>query len=174
MKPNKTSIYKHILIYGLIYGFLWGLKSTVAYLIFNHPGSRNKLNITLELFLIIGFMPYAIYIFKKNNNGYLKFKEAVTIGFCFSIFAFLTTTIWYLFYKNIITPEYLNNTLERSRESNMLNNPELLPKEINQITSTTTSNLLNIKNLYELLLYIAIGFCVSSIAGAFMYKKKKM
>ncbi|MCK8523043.1 hypothetical protein M0D21_15805, partial [Aquimarina sp. D1M17] len=94
--------------------------------------------------------------------------------FFLGIFSFIYNEIWYLFYTNIINPEYLSNILERNRETKMFNNPELSAKEIDKITSTARSKFdLKIK-LYTLLFHITTSSFIASIAGAIMNKKEKL
>ncbi|MCK8523041.1 DUF4199 domain-containing protein [Aquimarina sp. D1M17] len=177
MKTNKTSIYKHILKYGVIYGFLWAIKYLTTYLIFNSlsaPKQWNTESIIIELFLNIGWITYTIYQFKKNNDGYLKFLDAFKIGFFLGIFSFIYNEIWYLFYANIINPEYLNSILEKRKENIMLKNPELSAKEIDQITSAAYTKLKFKTNVLSVLFLIIYNSIIASIAGAIMHKKKKM
>ncbi|MCK8524443.1 DUF4199 domain-containing protein, partial [Aquimarina sp. D1M17] len=112
--------------------------------------------------------------FKKNNNGYLKFLDALKIGIFMGIFQLIFSQIWYLFYTNIIHPDYLSNILERNKETKMFNNLELSAKEVDQITSTARSKFDFKMKLSHLVINIVISSLIASIAGAFMYKKKKM
>ncbi|MCK8523040.1 DUF4199 domain-containing protein [Aquimarina sp. D1M17] len=178
MRPNnKTSINKHILKYGLIYGCIWLSYRAIIYLFFDSLTTPKKWIIEgsiIDLFLYIGGVTYAIYLFKKKNNSYLKFLDALKIGIVMGIFTFIFNKIWELLYINIINPEYLNNILERSKETKMLKNPELPAKEIDQITSRTRDKFDFYMDLFGLLFYVTLCSFIASLAGAIMHKKKKL
>ncbi|MCK8524444.1 DUF4199 domain-containing protein, partial [Aquimarina sp. D1M17] len=175
--PNKTSIYKHILKYGLIYGCICFLHRVMTYLIFNSVTTPKKWiieGIIIDLFLYIGGVTYTIYLFKKNNNRYLKFLDAVKIGFSMGVFMFIFNEIWYSFYTSIINPDYLGNILERNREAKMFNNLELSSKELDQITLSARSKFDFKMKLSHLVINIIINSLIASIVGAIMHKKKKL
>ncbi|MCK8523042.1 DUF4199 domain-containing protein, partial [Aquimarina sp. D1M17] len=171
METKKTSINKHIIKYGVIYGCIWLLYRVLIYLIFNSLSAPKKWNteaIIIELFFYIGGIPYCIYKFKKNNNGFLQFSEAIKIGIGMSVYIFIFSVIWLLFYKNVIDTDFATNILERNRKQSILNNPELSPKEIDDMKSKTENNFLSIMHLYKLLFYIAFSSSISCVAGAIM------
>ncbi|MCK8520819.1 DUF4199 domain-containing protein [Aquimarina sp. D1M17] len=177
MTNQIASIYKHILIYGLIYGCIWFSYRAIIYLIFNSlsaPKQWNTEAIIIELFIYISGITYTMYAYKENNSGYLKLLDALKIGIFMGIFQFIFSQIWYLLYTDIIHPDYLSTVLERNRETKMLKNPELSAKEIDQITSAARSKFDFKIKLYTLIINISFSSFIASIAGAIMHEKKKL
>jgi hypothetical protein len=121
--------------------------------------------ITLGL-LITGII-ISIYMAKKNNNGFLEFKDALKTGMIYSlIIAFILSIFNYLYYT-FITPDTIEYFLSEAKNAAIAHH--LKETEIQKFLTEERSNFSSYKLMPPILFF---GLIISLLAGAFFQKKE--
>jgi predicted DNA-binding transcriptional regulator AlpA len=171
MKQNNNSV---ILVYGLI-----GAVASIAYLIILYVGG-------LELFTsALSFLAYVIPIVvavlaalkvKKNQGGYIAFKEALKVTFgVFLIISFISTIFNYLLLYVIDVPfgeafmQYTEVKMEKML-AKFGSTQEQIDKALEKMRDPSSRS---IGNMFLGFLTYAIGWFIVSLIISAIVKKKR-
>ena len=161
---------KTILTHGLLAGITAISVALIAY-------AMDKVLNPGTLLSIISFLvPLALIVsgiqrFKKVNDGFLGWEQAIKVGIGIALIWGLLTLSFQYILENIISPELLTEKIENFREElTELGNSEEVIKE--QVEKKRNLNPF-LGNAMGLLFFIFIGFVVSAISGAIMKKTKE-
>lgn len=173
MGTDKISISKFIIKFGIIHGVLWILYGILRYV--NHIVPNGPWYYSALEHLIFSCLILYIYKYKRKNGGNLKLLEALKVGTGVAFIGSIFAIIWAIILWEILDPEYLYEYKDSIRKSIIFKNPDMTPEEV----STKMTKLFRFDNTYfkisALLIYnTLVGFIISLITGAIMYKRKKM
>ncbi len=173
MTSINISIKKHIVKYGVIYGFFWIIYGIIRYST-GYGRASNWWLSTVELFIHISVIIYGLDKYKSLNNGFLKLSEALKIGIGITFMGHIIGMIWHVLLKTVIDPEILNQILEAKRDQIIQNNPNISSELLSQKIKQTKYYSIFWLEITLLGIYSLIGILVSLIAGAIMHKKRKL
>ena len=136
MENQKSSIKQIALNYGVIWGLLSIVLSVVAYVTNNYIDRPMWLTIA-GLAIMIGIIVYGLKAFKSDNEGFLSVSEALKVGLAISVIAGIIGTIYNLLFVTVIEPEFINQTLEFTRETLITDNPEMTQEQMDMTMGIT-------------------------------------
>ncbi|TDQ25510.1 DUF4199 domain-containing protein [Tenacibaculum caenipelagi] len=170
---NQVNSKNIILNYGLIYGGAIVLTNLIIYALgmtFDTVGGI--INMVVLAVCIIAFPILAIKKFKKNNNSFLTWGEALKIGIGVITVGALISIVYSHIFTGLIEPDFYN-------QLNELQTQKLLDAGL---TDEQTDNQLAMQSKFQgtligdalgFLFYIFLGFVVSAITGAIMKKTEE-
>lgn len=165
-KPISTM--KFILKYGLIWGALWSIYFYFRF-IEDNIYTINWFFSSFEIILYISII-YPIFRYRNLNNNTLNLQKALIIGTSISIISHLILIICNIVLVEIIQSEHIIQTLGNIKEEMLINNPKMSPIDIQE-----TMRFNKISNLFGgFILSTTFSFAISLVAGAILYKKKKL
>ena len=123
MEPNKLTLGKFAMNYGIILGLIMILISVITYVTgMALEGVQWPNWIYYVVFPII--ILYAISQFKKQNLNILSLSQALKIGVLIGIFSAIVIMIYSMIFNYLIDPEFMGQMMEVARDK-MLENPKM-------------------------------------------------
>ena len=168
MENQKSSIKQIALNYGVIWGLLSIVLSVVAYVTNNYIDRPMWLTIA-GLAIMIGIIVYGLKAFKSANEGFLSVSEALKVGLAISVIAGIIGTIYNLLFVTVIEPEFINQTLEFTRETLITDNPEMTQEQMDMTMGITEKMMTPlVMSAMGIIFTLFLGFITSLIAGLVM------
>ncbi|AXT60185.1 DUF4199 domain-containing protein [Aquimarina sp. AD10] len=174
MANNNPSIVKQSIKFGVIQACLSILHSITLNI--TDINLSKKTNTLVNLLILIIPIFYGIYKYKNTNNGFLKLKEAIKVGFIISLIGIMITMIWIIFEYNVLEPGKLDQLMDKEKDEILLNNMDKSFEEINRsiefakkfsVPGYLGSSILVIAHIFS-------GLIISLIVGAVIHKKKEL
>lgn len=170
---NKTQNKNIILNYGLIYGAIIIFTNLIIFVLgmtFDKTGGI--INTIILALCLIGLPIFAIKKFKKENNGFLTWEEALKIGIGIVALGTLISIIYTHIFTGFINPTFYEQLAEFQTQKFL--DVGLTEEQIeSQLAMQSKFQGTIIGDALGLLFYVFIGFIVSAIAGAVMKHTKE-
>lgn len=168
MKNQKSSIKQIALNYGVIWGLLSIVLSVIAYVTNNYIDRPMWLTIA-GLAIMIGIIVYGLKAFKFDNEGFLSVSEALKAGLAISVIAGIIGTLYNLLFVTVIEPEFINQTLEFTRETIITDNPDMNQEQLDMTMGITEKMMTPlVMSAMGIIFTLFLGFITSLIAGLIM------
>ena len=168
MENQKASIKKIALYYGVIWGLLSVALSVIAYVTNNHIDRPMWLTI-IGLAIMVVIIVYGLKAYKHENQGFLSISEALKVGLAVSLIAAIIGTLYNLLFVSVIEPEFVNQTLEYTRETMITENPDMTEEQL-EMTMGITEKMMTplVMSAMGLIFTLFLGFFTSLFAGLIM------
>ncbi|MDY8137238.1 DUF4199 domain-containing protein [Aquimarina sp. 2201CG5-10] len=171
MPETNISIKKYILRYGVILGILYVISRVVIDL--NHDAS--SIHPVLDLSVRIIVILSGIYAYKSANGGFLKLSKAIKIGIGIAVLAAVMLSVWSILFHTIIEPDHLAKKYEVLEEQMIEDNLTMSRKDVNQgLEVSKKIGSPYIMSIITITWNALLGFFISLLGGAIMYKKKSL
>ncbi|MFT5250521.1 MAG: hypothetical protein ACI93P_002263 [bacterium] len=168
MENQKSSIKQIALNYGVIWGLLSVALSVVAYVTNNYIDRPMWLTIA-GLAIMIGIIVYGLKAFKSDNEGFLSVSEALKAGLAISVIAGIIGTLYNLLFVTVIEPEFINQTLEFTRETIITDNPDMTQEQLDMTMGITEKMMTPlVMSAMGIIFTLFLGFITSLFAGLIM------
>jgi hypothetical protein len=168
MENQKSSIKQIALNYGVIWGLLSVALSVVAYVTNNYIDRPMWLTIA-GLAIMIGIIVYGLKAFKSDNEGFLSVSEALKAGLAISVIAGIIGTLYNLLFVTVIEPEFINQTLEFTRETIITDNPDMTQEQLDMTMGITEKMMTPlVMSAMGIIFTLFLGFITSLVAGLIM------
>jgi len=169
---NKTTTSKTIIInYGLILGGISIFISLIQYAVGDHLEQKKIYGIISFLLIIVAII-LAVKNFKKNNEGYLSFGEAVKIGVGLCVVSSIIIITYNLIFMNFIEPDFMNQLLAKQEEM-MFNNG--MNEEQIKAAMAMAQKFKGpfISSAFGIIMSAFVGFVISAITGAILKNSRE-
>ena len=85
----------------------------------------------LNNLLIIGFLVYAISIYRDNiNNGFISYSESLKLGTSVAFFSSVIMAFYSFIYITYLSPDMLADILKMTEQTLLQSNPEIPEEEL--------------------------------------------
>lgn len=118
MEQNQPKTGKYALNFGLILGVISIVFSLMLYSLDMHYQGGFAV-IAVSLIITIAFIIIGMVQFKKANNGYLSFGQALKIGIGISLIGGIIVALFNQVLMNFIDPDTMTKAFEYQREQLM-------------------------------------------------------
>jgi hypothetical protein len=118
----------------------------------------------MYIFILIA-IPLTIFLNKKDNNGFIEFKEALKMGMLFSVIFVIVMAVFNYIYHTIITPDTVSFFCSDARKYAIANHKT--PNEIIQAVEGQKNSLSSFRLVPPALF---CGLIASLLAGAILQK----
>jgi len=173
MENQTTSTKQVALTYGLILGFVSVIIQVIIYAMGKQYEKHTYVGIGSFLIMVV-FISYGIFQFKKQNGGYLSFGEGLKTGIAIALIAGLISIIYSYVFMNFIEPDFMSNMMQIQQDKMMQMNPNMTDEQMN--TAMTMAKKFStpwVMMAFGLLYSAFIGFIISLVATLVMKKNKE-
>ena len=170
MENQTTSLKKIALNFGVLLALLSIALQVISFVLDAHIDRPLWLTV-LQLAISIGVLVYGIKAYKTENAGFLTIGQALKTGVAISLVAGIITVIFNYIFINYIDPDFIQKTLDFSRETMINDYPNLSEEQIDsslEISKKLMSP--TIMSGIAILSTLFFGFIISLVAGLIMKK----
>jgi len=194
LADRKTFYMQSNLLKPAIYlGLLLGMIMILEFFVFKNldvDGIKNPALVTVSnLFNYVIFPSVFIILsvlrFKnKYNQGYVSFSQVLRIGVATTVISALVLGLFSYIYYNYISPEFIEQTIEKMRKAILLQREELLRqgavetdiRSMEEIGKELEGARISMQSFFSVavtvVLYSVIGIVISITIGAFVKRDK--
>jgi len=183
----KSNILRPAIFFGLLFGVIMILEFFI-FKNFDVDSVKNSVLATISslfnyLVFPVGFVLLSVFRFKnKYNQGYISFSEVLRIGVATTAIAALILGLFSYVYYNYISPEFIDQTIEKMRAISLLQRQEMLQQgatateiiSIEDIEQQLVGARISMQSFFSvavtIVLYSVIGIVSSIIIAAFVKK----
>lgn len=162
MEATAPKTGKYVLNYGLILGALGVVFGVMLYILDAHT-SREPSTMVISLLMTIGVIFWAVYEYRKDNNGLLSIGQALKLGAGIGLIAAILGILWQLVLVEFLDPEFPAKVMDIQTQE-LVASGELTPEQAQQQKE------MGIKFFWfgypvYLIMSILIGLVVGLVAG---------
>lgn len=170
METKTASIKKIALTYGVLLASLSIVLQVLSYVLDAHIDRPWWLTV-LQLLISISVIVYGIKAYKTANAGFLTLGQALKTGLAISLIAGIIAVIFNYIFMNYIDPNFVQNTLDFTREQMIEQNQNMTQEQIDSAMSMSAKFMSpSIMSAFALLATLFFGFIISLFAGLFLKK----
>ena len=124
----------------------------------------------------LGYIPLIAFLlltqkeYKDQQGGYIKFGEAFSAGFRFSLFAGLMFAVFLYVYLTFLSPEIFAKTIDSQRE--VMASKGLSSEQVDRAMDITKKYGAAIGAFFVVIVYMIIGV-IFGLIGAAVFKKER-
>ncbi|MRT17349.1 DUF4199 domain-containing protein [Vitellibacter sp. q18] len=170
METQTASVKKIALNYGVLLALLSIVLQVISYVLDVHIDRPWWLSV-LQLAISIGVIVYGIKAYKTANAGYLTLGQALKAGLAISLVAGIIAVVFNYIFINFIDPDFVQKTLEFSREQMLEKNPDMPQEQIDMAMGMSEKFMSPlIMSAFAMIATLFFGFIISLFAGLAMKK----
>ncbi len=170
METQTTSLKKIALNYGVLLALLSIVLQVISYVLDVHIDRPWWLTV-LQLIISVGVIVYGIKAFKISNENYLTLGQALKTGLAISLVAGVIAVVFNYIFMNYIDPDFVQKTLDFSREQMLVKNPEMTQEQIDMAMNMSAKFMSPmIMSAFAIIATLFFGFIISLFAGLVMKK----
>ena len=168
MENQQASIKKIALNYGVLLALLSIVLQVISYVLDVHIDRPWWLSVA-QLVISVGVLVYGIKLFKTENSGFLTVAQALKTGLAISLVAGVIAVVFNYFFVNYIDPDFIQKTLEFSRQQMIEDYPNMTEAQIESSMAISEKFMsVWIMSAIAILATLFFGFIISLIAGMIM------
>lgn len=168
MKTQTPSVKKIALNYGVLLALLTIVLQVISYVMNAHIDRPWWLSL-LQLFISVGMIIYGIKAYKTENSGFLTLSQALKVGLAISLVAGLISVVFNYFFMNYIDPDFIQKSLDFSREQMIEKFPEMPQEQIDSSMEISAKFMSPwIMSAIAILSTLFFGFIISLVVGLIM------
>ncbi|WP_313113106.1 DUF4199 domain-containing protein [Aequorivita sediminis] len=170
MENQTASIKKIALNFGVLLALLSIVLQVISFVLDAHIDRPWWLTV-LQLVISIGVLVYGIKAFKNDNAGFLTIPQALKTGLAISLIAGVISVIFNFIFIYYIDPDFIQKTLDFSREQMITDFPNMTPEQIeNSLEISAKFMTPTIMSAMGILATLFFGFIISLVAGMILKK----
>lgn len=168
MENQSASLKKIALTYGMLLALLSIVLQVIAYVLDAHIDRPWWLTV-LQLAISIAVIVYGIKAYKAANGKFLTLGQALKTGLAISLIAGIIAVIFNYIFMNFIDPDFVQKTLDFSREQMIEKNPNMTQEQIDTAMGMSAKFMSPwIMSAFALIATLFFGFIISLVAGLIM------
>ena len=170
MENQTASLKKIALNYGVLLALLSIVLQVISYVLDVHIDRPWWLTV-LQLLISVSVIAYGIKAFKTGNAGFLTLGQALKTGLAISLVAGIIAVVFNYIFMNYIDPDFIQKTLDFSREQMLEKNPDMSQEQIDMAMSMSAKFMSPlIMSAFAIIATLFFGFIISLFAGLIMKK----
>lgn len=170
MDTQQASVKKIALNYGVLLALLSIVLQVISYVLDAHIDRPWWLSV-LQLLISVSVIVYGIKSFKTGNAGFLTLGQALKTGVAISLVAGIIAVIFNYIFMNFIDPDFIEKTMEFSREQMITDNPNLSQEQLDNAMEISAKFMSPwIMSAFAIIATLFFGFIISLVSGLIMRK----
>ncbi len=170
METQSTSLKKIALNYGVLLALLSIVLQVISYVLDVHIDRPWWLTV-LQLLISVSVIVYGIKAFKTENTSFLTLSQALKTGLAISLVAGIIAVVFNYIFMNFIDPDFIQKTLDFSREQMIENYPDMSQAQIESSLEISAKFMTPwIMSAFAIIATLFFGFIISLFAGLVMKK----
>lgn len=168
MEYQQASIKKVALNYGVLLALLSIVLQVISYVLDAHIDRPWWLSV-LQLLISVGIVVMGLKVYRTENSGFLTLGQALKVGVAISLIAGIIAIIFNYIFMNYIDPDFVQKTLEFSKEQMIEQNPSMTQEQMDMAMDMSARFMSPLwMSAFALLGTLFFGFLISLIAGLIM------
>src|SRR5690554_6208240 len=168
MEYQQASIKKIALNYGVLLALLSIVLQVISYVLDAHIDRPWWLSV-LQLLISVGIVAMGLKVYRTENSGFLTLGQALKVGVAISLIAGIIAIIFNYIFMNYIDPDFVQKTLEFSKEQMIEQNPNMTQEQMDMAMDMSERFMSPLwMSAFALLGTLFFGFIISLIAGLIM------
>ncbi len=168
METQSTSLKKIALNYGVLLALLSIVLQVISYVLDVHIDRPWWLTV-LQLLISVSVIVYGIKAFKTENTSFLTLSQALNTGLAISLVAGIIAVVFNYIFMNFIDPDFIQKTLDFSREQMIENYPDMSQAQIESSLEISAKFMTPwIMSAFAIIATLFFGFIISLFAGLVM------
>lgn len=169
MEHENLNTKKTIINFGLLLSFIGIAFSLMLYVADMQYEQGIAIQATqISILIIVVF--FAVFQYKKDNNGYLKLSQALKIGTGVAFIGGAIGLLYFFIFSNFIEPDFLDKTFEITKQKALIENPSITAEQMDQ-SIEMQKKFAWISYPVILIFNLILGFVTGLIGGLIMKKE---
>lgn len=172
MKNNSSNLKSHILQYGILLGGISVVFALMLFFLDMHYTQDSSVGI-VSIVITIAVIILGQYNFRKDNEGFLSFGEALKLGVGIALISSIIGVIYQVLLVTVIDPDTIPKMITIAENQLYESNPEMSQEQIDQILEMQ-SKLISpgMMAAFGLIGGLFIGFIISMITGLILKRNR--
>jgi len=172
MKNSAASIKSHILQYGIMLGAISVVFGLMLFFLDMHYTQESAVGI-VSIALTAGVIIIGQFNFRKENEGFLSFGEALKLGMGIALISSIIGVTYQVLLVTVIDPDTIPKMIEVAKNQLFDSNPEMSQEQLDQILEMQ-SKFISPKMMvaFGLIGGLLIGFIISMISGLILRRNR--
>lgn len=168
MEHQQASIKKIALNYGVLLALLSIVLQVISYVLDAHIDRPWWLSVS-QMLISVGIVVMGLKAYRTENSGFLTLGQALKAGVAISLVAGIIAIIFNYIFMNYIDPDFVQKTLEFSKEQMIEQNPNMTQEQMDMAMDMSARFMSPLwMSAFALLGTLFFGFIISLIAGLIM------
>lgn len=168
MEHQQASIKKIALNYGVLLALLSIVLQVISYVLDAHIDRPWWLSVS-QMLISVGIVVMGLKAYRTENSGFLTLGQALKAGVAISLVAGIIAIIFNYIFMNYIDPDFVQKTLEFSKEQMIEQNPNMTQEQMDMAMDMSARFVSPLwMSAFALLGTLFFGFIISLIAGLIM------
>ena len=170
METQTDSLKKIALNFGVLLALLSIVLQVISYVLYVHIDRPWWLTV-IQTLISIAVLVYGIKAYKTANAGFLTLSQALKVGLAISLVAGIISVIFNFIFMNYIDPDFIQKTLDFSREQMIEKYPNMTQEQIESSLEISAKFMTPwIMSAIAILATLFFGFIISLFTGLIMKK----
>ena len=132
MENNSSTLKSHILQYGILLGGISVVFALMLFFLDMHYTQDSSVGI-VSIVITIAVIILGQYNFRKDNEGFLSFGEALKLGVGIALISSIIGVIYQVLLVTMIDPDTIPKMITIAENQLYESNPEMSQEQIDQI-----------------------------------------
>ena len=172
MKNSAAAGKSHILQYGIMLGAISVVFGLMLFFLDMHYTQESAVGI-VSIALTAGVIIIGQFNFRKENEGFLSFGEALKLGVGIALISSIIGVTYQVLLVTVIDPDTIPKMIEVAKNQLFDSNPEMSQEQLDQILEMQ-SKFISPKMMvaFGLIGGLLIGFIISMISGLILRRNR--
>ena len=172
MKNNSSTLKSHILQYGILLGGISVVFALMLFFLDMHYTQDSSVGI-VSIVITIAVIILGQYNFRKDNEGFLSFGEALKLGVGIALISSIIGVIYQVLLVTMIDPDTIPKMITIAENQLYESNPEMSQEQIDQILEMQSKFISpGMMAAFGLIGGLFIGFIISMITGLILKRNR--
>ena len=169
---TAPSLKSTILQYGILLGIISVVFGLMIYFLDMHYTQEPSIGV-VSIVISIAVIALGQYNFRKENDGYLSFSEALKIGLGIALISGIIGITYQMLLVNVLDPNTIDKMMEIAQNKLIEDQPELSQDQLDQIIDMqrkfTSPGMMA---AFGLIGSLFLGFVISLISGLILKRNR--
>lgn len=172
MENNSSTLKSHILQYGILLGGISVVFALMLFFLDMHYTQDSSVGI-VSIVITIAVIVLGQYNFRKDNEGFLSFGEALKLGVGIALISSIIGVIYQVLLVTVIDPDTIPKMITIAENQLYESNPEMSQEQIDQILEMQSKFISpEMMAAFGLIGGLFIGFIISMITGLILKRNR--
>ena len=172
MENNSSTLKSYILQYGLLLGGISVVFALMLFFLDMHYTQESSVGI-ISIIITIAVIVLGQYNFRKDNNGFLSFGEALKLGVGIALISSIIGVTYQVLLVTVIDPDTIPKMITIAENQLYESYPEMSQEQIDQMLEMQNKFITpKMMAAFGLIGGVFIGFIISLITGLILKRNR--
>ena len=172
MENNSSTLKSYILQYGLLLGGISVVFALMLFFLDMHYTQESSV-VIISIIITIAVIVLGQYNFRKDNNGFLSFGEALKLGVGIALISSIIGVTYQVLLVTVIDPDTIPKMITIAENQLYESYPEMSQEQIDQMLEMQNKFITpKMMAAFGLIGGVFIGFIISLITGLILKRNR--